>query len=90
MGIDIKFDWDEDGFKRAVEKAAQSGFDERIAELQQKVQTMTCPTHGEHPQVTVVKNAALNSELSGSAFCCQEFEGTVSAYLASVSDSKAL
>lgn len=46
MSIDIDLDWDEDGFRQAVGKAAQSGFDQRVTELQREVETMVCPTHG--------------------------------------------
>lgn len=82
MSISIKLDWDEDGLRRAIEEAAQPGFDQRVTELQQKVQGMTCPTHGAHPNVVVAKHASLNSQVRVGGFCCQEFADRVGAAMA--------
>lgn len=85
----IKFEFDGDDFQRRIMKQMSGAFDQRVGAFRKKVEAMTCPTHGGHPQVTVTKGADFASQLSAGEFCCEEFRETVSAYLTSATDGKA-
>jgi hypothetical protein len=85
MSIEFNMEWDPDEFKRRVREQASKGFREVVADQQQKIQAMTCPTHGEHPQVAIVNGGEFESRLEASGFCCEEFADSVKACIASLS-----
>lgn len=91
MGIDIQFD---DGdmqrwLREQVETLPDQLMDDQAAQFQRKVEALTCPTHGKHPEVTITsskRGTILEREVEVGEFCCDEFADTVQAHIDSVTD----
>lgn len=76
---------DTEGLERWLRQQANKRPGAAPTPLQRELEALTCPRHGKHPQVTV-KGKGKKAEFMVEGFCCDEFAGTVDAYLASASE----